>query len=462
MKKKILFCTLLVLGGGFSSLLQAKQTDDKTTGSSDVERNQPDDNKGNPAAQELILPFTIEISDGEVPELAADAAFEKYVESKLVKEALVTQDPVKLTDVGIQLLVGEAALRRSHSLVSAKTVFKYAANKAAILGDRATLDRIGKVVNEANLQELSDVVSAMEKLAGTSRSVTYEFPEIETKNEFEEEYLGIVKRLLKEAVLNSDKRHADSAVEFLRAVPVFQDSDTEKLVSIASIVSSKLPDSLPDKDEDIAKALAKLSGPSRGSVSQGPRYTGKRGSAYKITDQNIHFAVEVVTDLPFGPSRKPYSGTTVKSTSIFRNDTTFYTGGRAEVWGNDRQALTSRAWKTAKGAIRDRKPTHIWDDKWYYMTLPAGWNRGSTQKHLLMTATSLTKGGEVDSMAYAMIINTPSDWIVVSKTKTYFVRSDKQVKLTSSFNGHRVDLDIKNPPNRNGWTSNDIWYSFGY
>ncbi len=98
--------------------------------------------------------------------------------------------------------------------------------------------------------------------------------------------------------------------------------------------------------------------------------------------------------------------------------------------------------------------THVWDDKWYYWTLPDNRN-----KYLLLTWKNITTG----EYGYAFIHNTPQNWWYKTNESGYAtIANNQQKKLTWSSNGHRIDIDIKNPENRNGWTANDIWYSFGY
>jgi hypothetical protein len=98
--------------------------------------------------------------------------------------------------------------------------------------------------------------------------------------------------------------------------------------------------------------------------------------------------------------------------------------------------------------------THIWDDKWYYWVLP-----DNQPKFLLVSWKNLTKG----NFGYTLIHNTPTTWWYKTNDSGYkSIANGQQKKLTWWVNGHRVDIDIKNPYNRNGWNANHIWYSFGY
>ncbi len=98
--------------------------------------------------------------------------------------------------------------------------------------------------------------------------------------------------------------------------------------------------------------------------------------------------------------------------------------------------------------------THIWDDKWYYWVLP-----DNQPKFLLLSWKNLSTG----NFGYALIHNTPSTWWYKTNSSGYqSIANGAQKKLTWWVNGYRVDIDIKNPLNRSGWTPNHIWYSFGY
>jgi hypothetical protein len=98
--------------------------------------------------------------------------------------------------------------------------------------------------------------------------------------------------------------------------------------------------------------------------------------------------------------------------------------------------------------------TDVWDDKWYFWTLPD--NRA---KYLLLTWKNLNSG----EYGYAFIQNTPQTWWYKTNSSGFqSIPNGVQRKQTWSTNGTKIDIDLKNPKNSNGWTANDIWYSFGY
>jgi hypothetical protein len=98
--------------------------------------------------------------------------------------------------------------------------------------------------------------------------------------------------------------------------------------------------------------------------------------------------------------------------------------------------------------------TDLWDDNWYYWTLPDNRN-----KYLLLVWKNLNSG----EYGYTFIQNTPETWWYKTNNSGFrSIPNGEQRKLTWSTNGTKIDIDIKNPENSNGWTANDIWYSFGY
>jgi len=110
--------------------------------------------------------------------------------------------------------------------------------------------------------------------------------------------------------------------------------------------------------------------------------------------------------------------------------------------------------RIASSISRNCDITDRWDDKWYYWTLP-----GNRAKYLLLTWKNLNSG----EYGYAFIHNTPDTWWFKSDKAGYqFIHNGSKKKITWTSNGYTIQIDIKNPKHENGWTGNDIWYSFGY
>lgn len=110
--------------------------------------------------------------------------------------------------------------------------------------------------------------------------------------------------------------------------------------------------------------------------------------------------------------------------------------------------------RIASSISRDCDVTDAWDDKWYSWVLP-----DNRPKYLLLTWKNISNG----EYGYALIRNTPNYWYVKTNSRGYqAIHNDSMEKYSWVSNGYTIHIDIKNPKNVNGWTSNHIWYSFGY
>jgi hypothetical protein len=388
------------------------------------------------------LKLEMVVSDIEIPNELNDAAFEQFVSSKLISKALRGSNASLLADVGIQLHDGEVSLFREHNMVGSKAVFEMAMEIAGRTNDGKTMERLDRFYSKQSLEELKATSSQISKLMGESRRVSCELPNIENLTDLQEQVIQIVKEDLELAVARSDRKIAEELIVSLNSVPVFDEVELGKLVQVVKSVRDSLPDT-PPGSKGTNELLEKLSGASRGSVSRGPKYAGNAQSVYPIGDEKVHFAVEVVNDLPHKAA-----------------------GGKFHIRVPFDDEILPRAWKAAENQYyKKKRATHIWDDKWYYTTLPAidrdDKKNRSAQKHWLITAMTFKSNGK-RSIAYGVIVNTPNWWYVQSNNKADVVKNGQQVKYRFTLNGHRMDLDFKNPKNTSGWTSNDIWYSFGY
>ncbi|MFN3428770.1 MAG: hypothetical protein ACK46X_02325 [Candidatus Sericytochromatia bacterium] len=113
----------------------------------------------------------------------------------------------------------------------------------------------------------------------------------------------------------------------------------------------------------------------------------------------------------------------------------------------------------AKSVSRDCDTTRLWDDKWYYYTLP-----DDGTKHLMLLWKNLNTG----KYGYAGIMNFPTWWGAFTNSNggpeaiPIHLENGKQRKLSWTTNGYQINIDILNPENTGPWTGNDIWVSFGY
>jgi hypothetical protein len=112
--------------------------------------------------------------------------------------------------------------------------------------------------------------------------------------------------------------------------------------------------------------------------------------------------------------------------------------------------------RMAEGVADVCEGTRAWDDKWYYYTLP-----DDKVDNLLLVWRN------IDSHAYGYVAikNTPNLWLVYSNTGNggpWHIKNDEQLKFSWTTDGRRIDIDVKNPRNVDGWTANDIMVSFGF
>jgi len=124
--------------------------------------------------------------------------------------------------------------------------------------------------------------------------------------------------------------------------------------------------------------------------------------------------------------------------------------------------LSAEARRIVNAARASNAPTHVWDDNWYQKFVP---ENGS--EYLLIIAHDLTAG----RYSWVAVKNSPSKWTVMDNHGNIsHPRNGENVKATRTFNGRRVDLDIRNPDNADrGFADHgllnsdeDIYYSFGY
>jgi hypothetical protein len=116
---------------------------------------------------------------------------------------------------------------------------------------------------------------------------------------------------------------------------------------------------------------------------------------------------------------------------------------------------TSDIMAKARSVVNSYKGrTQAWDDLWYARRLPT-----SGDTYLLVLWHNMDK----NQMGWAAVKNSPQTWSVKTNDGlTYTPTNDQYVKKTYTVNGKRIDLDLKNPTNDHGWTSNDFFYGFGY
>lgn len=102
--------------------------------------------------------------------------------------------------------------------------------------------------------------------------------------------------------------------------------------------------------------------------------------------------------------------------------------------------------------------TNSWDDRWYKWRL-----KSKGQDRFLLMFAKFISGKKKGQFHWTLIENTSKAWYVhdsaFSRKKATVLRNGKQFKH-SYFED--IDFDVYNPPNGNGISGNDIYYSFGF
>jgi hypothetical protein len=128
---------------------------------------------------------------------------------------------------------------------------------------------------------------------------------------------------------------------------------------------------------------------------------------------------------------------------------------RLHTWNLDHNPTQDEVAALAMRYRRENFSTELWDDAWYYRTLPREW-------YILMLAVNLDVVGDE---FYVKIHNGEKYWTYSSnRTNGGIVRegSDGKVKLQLTIAGKPIDVDLWNPVNQNGWTPDDLIISWGY
>src|SRR5262249_11727803 len=96
-----------------------------------------------------------ETAEAIPPELQ-DPAFDRFVDLQQARQALAAGDAALLADVAMQLVESERIFFRPHKAVPAKRLLAAALDLAAFKKDRATVERLAKVVQPRGNNELAN------------------------------------------------------------------------------------------------------------------------------------------------------------------------------------------------------------------------------------------------------------------------------------------------------------------
>lgn len=99
-----------------------------------------------------------------------DAAFDRFVDLRLLGIAITRRDPVLLTDIALQLCEGERVLMRKHQAgLTGQRLAHRAVELAQEMSDDVTLERLKKFASSSGNRDLSARIEAAVKLAGEAR-----------------------------------------------------------------------------------------------------------------------------------------------------------------------------------------------------------------------------------------------------------------------------------------------------
>ena len=100
-----------------------------------------------------------------------DAAFDRYVDLRLLGEGINERNAVLVADVALQLAEGERILLRAHKALAAKDALQLAVKLAADKRDKATLLRLAEYAKRGKDETLSAQVAAAQTLAASARAI---------------------------------------------------------------------------------------------------------------------------------------------------------------------------------------------------------------------------------------------------------------------------------------------------
>jgi len=148
-----------------------------------------------------------------------------------------------LTDVALQLAEGERILMRSHKAISADKLLEIALRSATVKKDKATLDRLVKVIAKHGDEKLKTQLATANKLAGASRGSDpmAMVSVVETTPEQFAIYQNIIKQL--QAAQIAGNRDALKDIEdALNGTNELSDKQREYLLKITSNARAEIPE----------------------------------------------------------------------------------------------------------------------------------------------------------------------------------------------------------------------------
>lgn len=192
-----------------------------------------------------------------------DPAYDTYVNSELLRTALMDRNAPQLLDVALQFVQAEKILLRPHRAVSSEKVLRMAFTLARDVGDKETLARLEQSLAALPYPKLKAEVAVAKKLAAGSRSIsTSELPKsvLEKNATYIYEYLEFQGQIEAAEVIG-DRKRIDQLAKQITENQLLTKEDKAALTKKAAVAREK---AVPDVQ---TIALAKLTGGAR-NISQ--------------------------------------------------------------------------------------------------------------------------------------------------------------------------------------------------
>lgn len=180
------------------------------------------------------LDSDLDVSSAMLLEELQDAAFEHYVDLRLIGQAWREMDPALLTDVALQLAEGERVLLRSHRAISADDMLKLAIRAAQSKKDKEALQRLTKAVEGRN-EALNSQVAAAKALLDSSRGEKPVTLRVDTSLDVFTLYKLVADEIAR-ARIRGDGVMLDNLTVALKEMDIFEDhhiSDLKTLIAKA-------------------------------------------------------------------------------------------------------------------------------------------------------------------------------------------------------------------------------------
>jgi hypothetical protein len=207
-------------------------------------------------------------SPPDFPSELIDEAFRAHVAPEFLRQAVSTLHPGRLTDAALQVLEGERILGRPNRAVPAAKLIELAIRAAGEAGDKESLSRLDRRVQEAGSKELQARVKTLIELARPSRSGDPVAKlGLEQQGEDAVELFRLVLSDINAARMLKNQGALDGLEQGLKTLAGLNDKQLDYLRTQIRQARKSLPETNDEADE----TLIKLSRMSRATATVGTR-----------------------------------------------------------------------------------------------------------------------------------------------------------------------------------------------